>query len=649
MDPRAAPSPAAGERTRREQAPGVRARRPAWPIGASAALAVLLYLPSVRWGFVWDDRRLIEHNPLLHSWAGLVRLLTGDFWMTTGRDASGLWRPLVTASYAVDGALSQFHPGWFRAMNVAGHAGCSALVAALALGAGAPGWAALVAGGWFAAMPAHVESVAWIAGRTDVYCAVAFLGALWADRRAREAGRRWPGVWAAGLLAVALLAKETALPFAGVVGVMEVVRGTRWGAALRWVTPYVIVTAAYALVHALLVRAPGLPAWLDPVTVRRGTWAVPEYLGGYIGFLWPFFPHSPAVTLRLPEHPWEFAVVAGIALHVALVAVLVGLLARRDRAAIPVALFAITLTAPAAAMFVQSNQLYAERFIYLPSAGAAWLLGMLVARARPVPVRGIAAALATALVVASAVVTVRTLPDWRDDATLFEAMAHTHPRNVMGRLGWARQLAVQGRDQEAARELDAAAALDSSRAELWSVRALLRYRVGDWPAVLALSGRALALDSLVLEPRIEHATALLRLGRLAEADAELDRLRSEVPGDPAVQALWGERLVMTGRGAQAEPVLADAARHLPDDADLFWALGMARGDVRDAAGAEAAFRRALAVDPGFYDAWLRLATLAHLRGAAGTRDSALERAAALPQAADGRVELLRHRFAAGPP
>src|SRR5205823_5152742 len=101
---------------------------------------------------------------------------------------------------AVDGAISHFQPGWFRAMNVVAHAGCSALVAALALGAGAPGWAALLGGAWFAAMPAHVESVAWISGRTDVYCAVAFLLALWVDRRARAAGRGWPGVWGPVLL-----------------------------------------------------------------------------------------------------------------------------------------------------------------------------------------------------------------------------------------------------------------------------------------------------------------------------------------------------------------------------------------------------------------------------------------------------------------
>ena len=123
-----------------------------------------------------------------------------------GRTGSGLWRPLVTLSYAIDGAISRFAPAWFRGTNLCLHAAVSALVALVAVEAGVPAWAALVAGAWFAAMPAHVESVAWISGRTDLLCASGFLLALWLDRRARRRGARGPGWLAVASLVLGLAA-----------------------------------------------------------------------------------------------------------------------------------------------------------------------------------------------------------------------------------------------------------------------------------------------------------------------------------------------------------------------------------------------------------------------------------------------------------
>ena len=73
----------------------------------SAALALVLYLPALGDGFVWDDHWLIEANPALRGGGGLLRALVSDFWAPTG-SASGYWRPLVVLSYGLDGALSHW-------------------------------------------------------------------------------------------------------------------------------------------------------------------------------------------------------------------------------------------------------------------------------------------------------------------------------------------------------------------------------------------------------------------------------------------------------------------------------------------------------------------------------------------------------------
>ncbi|TMQ69146.1 MAG: hypothetical protein E6K81_15620 [Candidatus Eisenbacteria bacterium] len=89
-------------------------------------------------------------------------------------------------------------------------------VALLVLASGAGVWAAWLAALAFAAMPAHAECVAWISGRTDIFCALFGLAALWLDARARRAGRPWPGALAALALALALLSKESGVPLVGV-------------------------------------------------------------------------------------------------------------------------------------------------------------------------------------------------------------------------------------------------------------------------------------------------------------------------------------------------------------------------------------------------------------------------------------------------
>ena len=181
-------------------------RRLAWLLPALAALA--LYLPTLAFGFVWDDLELIVGNSFLHagSWD---RLLASDYWASTGR-VSGMWRPLVMASFRVDGVSSGFNPAHFHLVNALLHSVSTALVAGLALELGA---GAMVAGAvalCFATAPAASESVAWISGRTDLLCGLFVLAAVLLERRARTRGVAWRG---AALLATAgaLLSKETAL------------------------------------------------------------------------------------------------------------------------------------------------------------------------------------------------------------------------------------------------------------------------------------------------------------------------------------------------------------------------------------------------------------------------------------------------------
>jgi tetratricopeptide (TPR) repeat protein len=113
-----------------------------------------------------------------------------------------------------------------------------------------------------------------------------------------------------------------------------------------------------------------------------------------------------------------------------------------------------------------------------------------------------------------------------------------------------------------------------------------------------------------------------------------------------VLGLEGQRLVMMRRDAEALPLLARAAADAPDDPDVAYGLGLAHARLAHVREARAAFERAVQIEPRFYDAWLRLATAAHLLGDGAARDAALARAASLPDARDGRVDAMARRLAA---
>lgn len=622
-----------------------------WVACVPALLVVATYLPALRYAFVWDDERLIAHNALLRSGSGLLWAMRSDFWLTVGEHASGFWRPLITLSYAVDGRLFGWQPWGFHLMNTLSAAGVAALVAALALRLGAGRWAALVAGAWFALMPHHVESTAWIAGRTDLYSAFFFLLALLLDRRASDAGARGPGIAAIAAFTLALLSKEASVLFLAVAFAWRwIAREERRGAfadALRWTAPYLVVTVVYLALHFWWVPAAPAPQYLSAETLRKGRLAAWAMFPGYLSFLSPLFPHSPAVVVRMPESWRDAAVIGGFVLNAACVAW--GALALRRRSAwgIAVLVLWVTLLPTTLANLFQTYLLYSERFMYLPSIGAAWLLALALAAlaARPLAVRAVAWALSLVLVAAAGVGTARTLPDWKDDDTLYASMTVKQPRNAMGWILLARHRLVKGDEAAAERALHMLEGLESTRPEMLSVQALLHYRRGEWAKVLEYSERAIALDPTLGEPRLARATALLRLGRMDDAAQAIAQLQVMLPENSTVASLEGQRLLALRRPADALPYLRRAIEYLRDDADLFYALGLAHAMLNQLPPARAAFEECLRVDPALYDGWLRLATACHLMGDFAARDAALARAAALPEAADGRVAQLRERMA----
>ena len=587
------------------------------------AVALAASVTSLANGFVYDDQWVIRDNPQVHSLRDPAALVSAPLWPATYR--TNAYRPATTAAFALDWAVGGGRPAVFHATNVALHLLVVALVLALASRVLTPvGGGALVAALWFAVQPVHVEAVANGVGLSELLAAAGYLAALLAflaDGDAAEAGARGlrRGLLSLAVLAAAAVAfgaKESALSLPGVLLLADAWlahrAGHRLGERLRchWLLWLAVVVMAIgylvARAHALgpafgggavalglegrslldrvLIMAPAVLVWL-----RWLVW--PAHLSA--DYLPDVF--VPSARLGLPQ-------LAGFAA--------LGLLAwaawaaRRRRPGITVGIvFGAVAASVAANVVVPTGVVMAERLAYLPSVGAALVVGA-VWESLP---RG--RYLWPATVVALALLAGRSLlriPVWHDQTRFVQALFRDAPTSC--RTHWALGDAAftQGARGTGESEMQRAISICQDDSEL----------------IQELGKRY--LDAGLFAPADRYLTAAYRL----------DTLRSSA----AVLAVLAR--VRGGHADSAEALGAEAVRRFPESAEVLGSAEqayLAAGRPREAL---ALARRLVYLSPG---SWLYQQVAAYAASVNGRCDEArarLERAVALAPAQKGPRELL---------
>ncbi|HEY8493775.1 MAG TPA: tetratricopeptide repeat protein, partial [Myxococcota bacterium] len=134
---------------------------------------------------------------------------------------------------------------------------------------------------------------------------------------------------------------------------------------------------------------------------------------------------------------------------------------------------------------------------------------------------------------------------------------------------------------------------------------------GNFSKALELVERALRLAPGQSEYHAQRGRCLAMLRRPREAYEAALRALELGPANALTLDTIG--VVMTRAGAHAEAVepFRGAAERDPGNASFQYNLGSALQFVGDFAGAEAAYRRALAANPDYHRAWSALAQVAH--------------------------------------
>jgi tetratricopeptide (TPR) repeat protein len=196
---------------------------------------------------------------------------------------------------------------------------------------------------------------------------------------------------------------------------------------------------------------------------------------------------------------------------------------------------------------------------------------------------------------------------------------------------------LAGRYDAALQQLEGAKSSGASPAGVENLRGLSLMLAGDLPKAMQSFERALQLEPSLGEARLNRGIAFLRMGKPANASAELEKLAADeaspLRGDAAYHnAIALDRL---GRTLDAEVWLERAQKLDPRlDAALLYA-GTLRERRRDWQGAGRAYLDYLKAHPDSVTALLRFGITAHHAGRADVAKSYLQRVIALaPRSAE---------------
>jgi len=302
-----------------------------------ALLALLPSLGTLDAPWIAEDAALLAQAHRDGPWVDWTR-------SQGGMEIVRFWRPVVSASWALQEAWTGIDPVPLRLFNLVLHVLASSLafLCALRLGLGATG--ALAAGAWVATFPEQGGTCTWLAGRTDLLAAVLLLASVWSALGKRgllsaplaflasatkEFGFLAPLwilalAWARGERGRALLARgaPAALAVAVALGWRTLVLGGVGGypaasagrGALLSGALGTLVDCGFAeiLLVVLLLALPGEAAR------KRGQWAALALVLGTAGLLAPLLASGPLEPqnrrlLFVPECALALAVACAVA------------------------------------------------------------------------------------------------------------------------------------------------------------------------------------------------------------------------------------------------------------------------------------------------------------------------------------------------
>jgi Flp pilus assembly protein TadD len=593
-------------------------RAASWPgrartllITALVACATLPYLNILLNGFVYDDDNQVLKNPYIRSFQYLKEIITTNVWSFTGVGAvTNYYRPMMTLGYLACYQIFRLRAYGFHLFSLLLHVLVVCLVFVFAERLTGDRVWAFVAGALFALHPIHTESVAWIAAVPDLEVTFFYLltfGFFLA--MAKPGGGLSKSKLGAMVFAfiLAMCSKEQAMTLPALATVYEHFyrrdrcetsasqKLARYG--LLWL---VGVVSVLLRIHFFGALAP-LDHWpeLTPLQIVLSAIAL---VGQYVGkLLWPvrlcaFYVFHASKSL------FDLRVLAGLLVLLALAALFSVCWRSRDPnvrfASFGIVWFLATLSPVLDAHMLAVN-VFAERYLYLPSVGLAWLAGLgaskLWRRTGPRPAERLALLLAgVALAGIFAVGTGIRNRDWNNDIVLYTRTLEISPGAdiILDNLALAyRHQGAEDKAESTWRSVLARRPDDATALNNLGLLASQRHQNAE---AVELFERAMTLDPTLMNPHLNLGVAYVQMGLTSQAELQFRAAVALSPLSIQPHNHLGQLLVEQGRLDEAEDQFRACIRLAPSTGAYDF-LGLVNVRRRAWGEAERAFRSALSL------------------------------------------------------
>jgi len=575
---------AAAQRVEGGGFPAQRRRPPAsvWAFLLLVVVTVAVYANSLQNEFLFDDLQTIVEQKRAGGEGELAQLMS--------LVRSGVaYRPIRSASYAFDYAISGLDPWGYHLSNIAYHTLSVILVFLIARTLFTRITTALLMAALFAVHPIQTEAVTYLSGRRDVLSGLFVLAGLWAFIRYRSTGQ--PGLLALAVLCypLAFFSKESGfvLPLLCFgYDVLDRVRarglqGARSSVLAIWDGVRAACREAPLLYLSFAILAAGLMAYV--LFVVRGTW-VRSYYGGSLWFTGLTMARVFLHYIKLLIFPLSlnadysfnaFPVTTSWTDAEAWVAVLVlmgigyGLLAcLRSRPLVTLGGTWFFVALLPVSQVIPHHEMMAEHFLYIPSVGfslaIAAVIDPLLDRPQYAPALY---ALGCATLLLLSLRTVWRNADWKDDLTLWSQTVQVAPQSARARTNLGGAYLRRGQLTLAQEQLEAALQIKSDLAVARGNLGKIYLDRGDLSRAEQELQAALRLKEDEVIPRLWLGVVYGRKGQVAEAEQQFRIVLSRPPYDVYAYSNLGVLSAKGGRVAEAESAFREALRRMPELAE----------------------------------------------------------------------------------
>ena len=539
-------------------------------------LGSLAYVSTLQHDFVWDDNFQIVKNPFLHHDEAVIHIFTTDVWGYTKPGQGGVsnyYRPLQMLCYRWISHAVGLDPFFFHLTNVILHVVVTLLCYLICWYLTQELVVAAFGAALFALHPIHTEAVAWIGALPELGCALFMLlsfllflmskvpGSSATRARGKGSPQTWQSptnhrgllLWAGSLVSfsISLLWKEMALSLPILVASYQFIIPRRSQrvkerlfAAIQQSFPYIGVVVLYLIwrYQVLGFISRRQQAWeLNPIEFTgNGLYLIAKY---WMKLILPLQLNSFHVF-----DPVRFFTDIRILSSIGFLVVIGVFLWKSFRAA-PLACFLTSWVflslVPVLNITGVGINVFAERYLYIPSFGFCLLLTWLVFKLGRQTKYGRFLAFASLVLLAIWYGSQGYSRNkvWKNDLTLYSQTVLDSPNSALIRNAYAQVLSSKKKDTEGAEGQYWQAIEIANRRSPKDLQQIanaygglggIYAQRGQYEKALEVVEKGLDTGSYPIETGIGYGLVLMHLGRLQEATSVLQKIHEIYPNDELV-------------------------------------------------------------------------------------------------------------------